>query len=215
MAKNMNVASKKAMKTKKLDSSSEDFCAGVDIKDYSKCSGCTNWDENLTGCSICKRTYHDNCHVPYLSFIMTNSSKTWKCTMCIDIEHVSKVMKKGTSDPDKKTLNEYELKMAARILLELLCDGINSYPFMECPSPIIHPDYYQVICLPVSLNSVKRKLLSKIHYYTSFADVIKDIKRIYSNYVLYYTENDPLYFKVQEQEKKLNEMLSKWVPQYK
>ncbi|CAI6361886.1 unnamed protein product [Macrosiphum euphorbiae] len=197
------------------DSSSSDD-DDLDRQGYKKCSGCTDWDHQLIYCSACKRSYHNNCHIPPISMSYTDlaSYESWICTMCVNIDDISKVISETTSDSNKKILNKNEMIMASRILLELIGDEKNSFQFLEIPFKYSDPHYYKVVHRPVSLNTVKERLSSESNCYTSFYEVICDIKRIYSNSLYYYHASDPYYAMAQKQEKLLFEMLNKWIPQY-
>ncbi|XP_016659627.1 E3 ubiquitin-protein ligase TRIM33-like [Acyrthosiphon pisum] len=205
------------MNYEKSDSSSSDD-DDLDRQGYRKCSGCTDWDHQLIYCSACKRSYHKNCHLPPLpntmSYTDLASYESWICTMCVNIDDISKIISKTTSDSIEKCLNKNEIIMASRILLELIGDEKNSFQFMELPFKYSDPHYYRVVYRPVSLNTVKERLSSESNGYTSLSEVIFDIKRIYSNSLFYYHVSDPYYAMAQKQEKLLFEMLNKWIPQY-
>lgn len=93
-------------------------------------------------------------------FRESNDMELWTCTMCIDIDHVSKEMSEGTSDPNKNTLNENEICMASRILLELLCDTDNSIQFMNFPPKYLVSFYYQYSIYFSRLLNVSDQLLN-------------------------------------------------------
>lgn len=200
-------------------SSSSDDDNDFDRQGYKKCSGCTGWDHQLICCSACRRCYHNNCHIPPLPTTMAYtdlmSYKSWTCTMCIDIDHISKVMRERTSIPTESRLDNNEMIMASRILLELICDEKNSFQFIELPFKYSDPHYYKAISAPISLNSVKKRLLSKNNYYKSFSEVLFNIKKIYSNNLFYYSRDDPYHAMAQRQDYLLFQMLNKWVPQYR
>jgi len=76
-----------------------------------------------------------------LFFRASVDMESWICTLCIDIDHISKVMSEGTSDPKRTTLDKNEISMASRILLELICDSENSSQFLKGP-PIHWVNFY-------------------------------------------------------------------------
>jgi len=80
-------------------------------------------------------------HCPF--FRESVDMEPWICTMCIDIDHISQAMCEKTSDPPKKTtLDENEMTMASRILLELFDDERNSHQFKNCPPKYVVSFYY-------------------------------------------------------------------------
>jgi len=70
------------------------------------------------------------------------SYESWICTMCVNIDDISKAISETTNDSNKKILNKNELIMASRILLELIGDEKNSFQFLEIPFKYSVSFYY-------------------------------------------------------------------------
>ncbi|VVC40093.1 B-box-type zinc finger,Zinc finger, RING/FYVE/PHD-type,Bromodomain,Zinc finger, PHD-type [Cinara cedri] len=190
----------------------------TDSSDYEpllECSCCNQWSEELITCISCKRCYHNRCHIPVIPdcYPYTNyvsSTIKWKCTMCEDITKYCTVLNEKLFPLDI-SYNKIERKIIERILMELYCQNNDSEHFRDCPDKEIDPLYYTNIANPISLNDVKNRLDSDKPYLL-FNDVIKDIKRIFSNAISYYHVSHPYHRSAVILKKYLTILLSKWIP---
>lgn len=177
------------------------------------CSCCNQWTEELINCTSCKRFYHNGCHIPSLAKDLKPDNplfSNWKCTLCLDIIPYSDALYKKDITFNI-SIGHSERKIIERILMELYCQNNDSEHYRDCLNRKIYPWYYQKIVDPISLNNIKQRLESD-ESYTSLIDVLKDMKKVFTNGKLYYTSTDPYYKSADNLQISLYRMITLWIP---
>jgi hypothetical protein len=79
------------------------------------------------------------------------------------------------------------------LLLDFCSGRLRSIDFMDLPSAIDYPDYYQFIKHPIALNLIKSKLDSEHDPYLSLDKLLSDLKLVFSNAKKYNVEYSGIY----------------------
>ncbi|KAA1087256.1 hypothetical protein PGT21_027201 [Puccinia graminis f. sp. tritici] len=86
------------------------------------------------------------------------------------------------------------LQLWHRIVNSTDADGrLRSIDFMDLPSAVDYPDYYQFIKHPIALNLIKSKLDSEHDPYLSLDTLLSDLKLVFSNAKKYNVEYSGIY----------------------
>ncbi|XP_026817742.1 E3 ubiquitin-protein ligase TRIM33-like isoform X1 [Rhopalosiphum maidis] len=180
------------------------------------CSCCNQWSEKLINCIHCKRSYHYDCHIPSIDQETTPNNplmKTWKCTLCQDISdirlHVNVLLKKDVTA--YFVSGSSEQRIIQYILMALYCQNGDSEHYRECLDRELYPRYYEIVSDPISLNDIKRRFEYTTSY-ISFIKLLKDINKVFTNGMFYYTEGDPYHESAKQLQNTFFRMVTLWLP---
>ncbi|KNZ63810.1 hypothetical protein VP01_109g9 [Puccinia sorghi] len=91
-------------------------------------------------------------------------------------------------------IKSHGLQLWYRIVNSTDADGrIRSIAFMDLPSAVDYPDYYQFIKHPIALNLIKAKLDSDREPYLSLDKLLSDLKLVFQNAKKYNVEYSGIY----------------------
>ncbi|PLW50173.1 hypothetical protein PCANC_05558 [Puccinia coronata f. sp. avenae] len=103
----------------------------------------------------------------------------------------------STAAPTPDQINQirsYGLQLWYRIVNSTDADGrLRSVAFMDLPSAVDYPDYYQFIKHPIALNLIKSKLDSPRDPYLSMDKLLSDLKLVFQNAKKYNVEYSGIY----------------------
>uniref|UniRef100_A0A2S2NQA9 Histone acetyltransferase GCN5 n=2 Tax=Schizaphis graminum TaxID=13262 RepID=A0A2S2NQA9_SCHGA len=93
----------------------------------------------------------------------------------------------------------------------LYCQNGDSEHYRECLDRELYPRYYEIVSDPISLNDIKWRFEYTTSY-VSFIQLLKDINKVFTNGMFYYTEGDPYHESARQLQNTFFRMLRIWLP---
>ncbi|CAG2167954.1 unnamed protein product, partial [Oppiella nova] len=167
-------------------------------------------DKSNIVCKQCPRSYHLKCIPANTSSSANNAisdtkSKTngksfdsWVCVECKDVlkEEADLTPSPDGTDDSPPPVKSRLAQMSAEEMSQLLTFALQTIrqsadpTFHKPVSPIVFPDYHQLVHYPMDLSTIDRNI--KNHWYRSQAAFLADIKWIVHNCIIYNHSNHPL-----------------------
>jgi nucleosome-remodeling factor subunit BPTF len=159
------------------------------------CDGCSKATDNQEIFCLCQQPY-DNTQV----YIGCDGCPDWFHGRCVGIleKETQKINKyfcprcspnSELNLPNFKTLNENDYDLIRKLVKQLLGNRYAA-PFKEPVNPSEVPNYYNVVKVPMDLQTIDQRLGQK--YYKTLGEFIGDVMRIFENCRFFNPENSPI-----------------------
>ncbi|XP_025191821.1 tripartite motif-containing protein 66-like [Melanaphis sacchari] len=176
-----------------------------------QCSICLDvvHGRELMQCQSCDRKYHNHCHLPKIPDIVFNNPY-WSCTMCKFRELVDalRLMKSTTLGV---SIGEPGRIVAERLIMTL-SNEYGSIHFREFPSNKTFPTFFEKVSNPINLIIIINRLESNTHY-TTIDQVIDDLKKLFTDSLMFYDEPHEFYGYARHLLNLLDKIIAKWIPE--
>merc|ERR1712110_278064 len=131
------------------------------------------------GCDVCNEWFHGHC----VGILEKETQKINKyfCPRCSPNSELNL--------PNFKTLNENDYDLIRKLVKQLLGNRYAA-PFKEPVNPSEVPNYYNVVKVPMDLQTIDQRLGQK--YYKTLGEFIGDVMRIFENCRFFNPENSPI-----------------------